>query len=160
MVLLILIGAIIALLPLFLSIRGIFGERHLRVQSTLVCSPIKSLAAGVGVALAVFGAFVGLQATGVALLSLVSVVIVAVGLVAVLFGLVPVASTVGERVLALRSRESSPFAQTSVGALFLAIMGSLPFLGWFLIAPVAALLGLGAIVISVARRGLEGSAVA
>ena len=73
----------------------------------------------------------------------------ATGLLAVIFGLASVATILGERVLALRKQESSPLAQTSVGTLLLAILGALPFLGWFLIAPIAALLGLGAVVLSV-----------
>lgn len=156
MVILIFILVVLALLSLFLTIRGVFKERHLVVQATLISSPIKSLAAGLGTALAVLGIFVGLQATGAPPLSLISLVILAVGLVAVIFGLATVASIIGERVLALRDRESSPFAQTSVGTLFLAAIGAVPFLGWFLIAPVAALLGLGAVLISAMRKGTGG----
>ena len=152
MVILIFVGLILAMLCLFLSIRGVFEEKQLIVQAALVGSPIKSLASGIGAAVIVFGVFIGLQATGVGPLRLLSVTITAIGLLAVIFGLASVATILGERVLALRKRESSPFAHTSVGTLLLAVLGALPFLGWFLIAPVAALLGLGAVVLSAKRR--------
>ncbi len=156
MVLLIVVAAVIGLPCLFLTMRAIFTRRHLEVQETLVSSPLKSLAAGVATALAVLGIFVGLQSTELAPLALGSVAMAAIAGTAVLFGLAAVASVTGERVLGLRDHESSPFAQTTVGTLLLVIMGALPFLGWFLVGPVAAALGLGAVVISVAR-GVKGS---
>ncbi|MFQ5873245.1 MAG: hypothetical protein ACE5JL_05535 [Dehalococcoidia bacterium] len=156
MVVVIFLGGVLALLCLFLSTRGIFSHRHLAVQETLVSSPGKSLAAGTVAALVVFGIFIGLQLTEVPPLAVVSVTIMAAGLVVILFGLSTVASVLGERVLGLRNHESSPFAQTVVGTFILAAMGAIPVLGWFLIAPVAALLGLGAVVISTMRRGVSG----
>ncbi len=159
MVLLVFGGVILALLSLFLSARAIFSQRHLAVQATLLSSPFKSLAVGILAALFGFGVFVGLQSTGVPALALISMAIAAVGLLAVLFGLATVASITGQRVLALRNRESSAFSETSVGTLFLVTMAAVPILGWFLIGPVAALLGLGAVVISAMRRGVGGPTV-
>ena len=156
MVLLIMVAAVIGLPCLFLTMRAIFTRRHLEVQETLVSSPLKSLAAGVATALAVLGIFVGLQSTELAPLALGSVAMAAIAGTAALFGLATVASVTGERVLGLRNRESSPFAQTGVGTLLLVIMGALPFLGWFLVGPIAAALGLGAVVIAIAR-GAKGS---
>ncbi len=152
MVVLLFVGGVLASLCLFLSIRGIFSERNLAVQATLVSSPVKAFAVGVAASLLVAGIFIGLQFSGVPPLMLISLVITALGLLMALFGLAAVVSVVGERVLALRNRDSSPFAQTAVGTLFLAGMGALPFLGWFVIAPIAALIGLGAFLMSIGRN--------
>ena len=152
MVVLLFIAGVLASLCLFLSIRGIFSERNLAVQATLVSSPVKAFVVGVAAFLLVAGLFVGLQSSGVPPLMLISLVPAALGLLMVLFGLVAVVSIVGERVLALRNRDSSPFAQTAVGTLFLAVMGALPFLGWFVIAPIAAMIGLGAFLMSIGRN--------
>ncbi len=160
MVPLIVVAAIIGLPALFLTMRAIFTRRHLEGQETLVSSPLKSLAAGVATALAVLGIFVGLQSTELAPLALGSVAMAAIAGTAALFGLAAVASVTGERVLGLRDQESSPFAQTGVGTLLLVIMGALPFLGWFLVGPIAAALGLGAVVLSVAKGVRGGQALA
>ena len=160
MVILLFVGGVVASLCLFLSIRGIFGGRHMAVQATVVSSPLRSLVVGAGASLVVFGAFIGLQSSGVPLLRLVAVAVSALGVMAVLFGLSAVVGILGERVLALRNRDSSPFAQTAVGTLLLAVMGALPLLGWFLIAPVAALIGLGALLISTRKKGADGATAA
>ena len=153
MALVILIAAVVGLPCLFLSIRAIFSQRQLEVQDTLVSAPLKSFLAGIVTALAVFGIFVGLQSTELPPLGLASVAIAAIAGGTALFGLATVASVTGERVLGLRDQQSSPFAHTSVGTLLLVIMGALPFLGWFLIGPSAAVLGLGAVIVSAARGG-------
>ena len=158
MIVVLLVGGILGLICLFLSMRAIFNEKHVRVQSTLVASPVKSFAAGLGVALATFGVFIGLIATGVPPLAILSIAIAAVVGAGIIFGLGTVAGIVGEKVLTLRNQESSPFAQTSTGTVVLALMAGLPFLGWFLIGPVAAILGLGAVAISLTRRNAENHA--
>ncbi len=159
MVILIFFAMVLALLCLFLALRGIFTERQVVVQSALVSSPVKALAMGVMAALITFGIFVGLHSTGIPALGLVSIVFAALVSIAALFGLAAVANTLGERVLALRQRESTPFAQTSAGTVVLATMGALPFLGWFVIAPIAGLLGLGAVIIAARQRGIGGQAI-
>ena len=69
------IGVVIASLALFLTVRGLFATQYARVERSLVASPVKSLAAGVGTGLAVFGLFVGLNVTGVAPLGLLAAVV-------------------------------------------------------------------------------------
>ncbi|MEE9284817.1 MAG: hypothetical protein V3V35_03710 [Dehalococcoidia bacterium] len=160
MAIVVFVAGVAVALALFLSIRGVFTARHRSIQAALVSSPGKSLAVGVVTALALFGFFIGLQASGVPPLRLISVIIAAGGSIAVLFGLAAVAASLGERVLALRDRGSSEFAQTAVGTIVLAVLGAAPLLGWFLIAPISALLGLGAVVISATRRSANGGAAA
>jgi hypothetical protein len=160
MVVVIFVGGVIALSSLFLIVRGLFDARKLEVQATLVASPVKSfivgsLAAGVG-----FGSFAGLVTTGGPPLAVVGLIVAGTASLAAVFGLATVATVVGERVLALRERKSSPFSQTSVGTAVLATSAALPFLGWFVIGPLAVLIGLGAVVLTVRRPGAGGAAAA
>ena len=162
MVVVVFVGGVIALSSLFLIVRGLFGARQLEVQTTLVASPVKSLLVGALVAGVGFGVFVGLGATGVPPLVVIALIVAGSAGLTAAFGLATVANVVGERVLALRERESSPFAQTSVGTAVLSITAALPFLGWFVIGPLAVLFGLGAVVLTVRRRsaGRRGRGVA
>ncbi len=136
------VGGVIALSSLFLMLRGLFTARQHEVESTLIASPVKSLLVGALVAGVGFGLFAGLGATGVPPLVVIALIVAGVASLAALFGLATVATVVGERVLALRERRSSPFAQTSVGTVVLAIAAAVPFLGWFVIGPIAVLVGL------------------
>ena len=152
MILLIFVGSVLASTCLFLVTRGLFNQRLAEVQATLDSSPVRSLVVGMGTATAIFGICIGLIATEIPPLAIGSVIVGTIGILGVLFGLSSIVSILGERVLALRNRESSPFAQTILGTLLLATLGIVPFLGWFLIAPVAVFLGLGSLVLSTARR--------
>ena len=151
MIVVIVVAALLATLCLFLSIRGVFSKGHSVIHFTLSWSPARCLLASVLVTILV-GAFVlCFLASGAPGLRIVALVVAALWIILVLFGLSMVAGTLGDRVLALRNRDSSPFAKTVVGTVFLAILGSLPFLGWFVIDPMAVSLGFGAVVMSAKR---------
>jgi hypothetical protein len=149
------IALTVNLIPFFIALGALFPARAAKTREIAAASPGRAFGIGlVNVLFALVIAFVFFslaEKTGGAvkvLLGLPALVIVVALAVALSFGLAAVAGLVGERI----APAQSGWKQTLWGTLLLGLGGSVPFLGWFLLLPYAALAGAGAFVIGLLKK--------
>lgn len=140
------------LLAYFATLTALFPRRIANTRAAADAMPGRALAVG-SVNLLFFGTItlLLLAVSGNATNQLVKIVVVipAVIFLAILsiglsLGLAGIVQLVGERL----APDAKGFRRTLWGALALSSGSSLPFVGWFILLPYAATLGLGAFIIS------------
>lgn len=143
--------AIIALLVLCdAMLPGLLG----RTRRTIAALPGRSFLVGL-VNSAFFGVLsAALLAPGGGI-ALIGGTLATLILAAIALGLAATARIIGER---LRPGSGDPLRQFLAGAGTLALASSAPLVGWFVILPLAALIGFGALLIAVVQRRAAPSA--
>lgn len=143
------------LVPFFIALGALFPARAAKTRQIAAASPGRAFGIGlVNVLFALVIAFVFFslaEKTGGALraiLALPVVILVAALAVALSFGLAAAAGLAGERI----APAQSGWKQTLWGTLLIGLGSSVPFLGWFLLLPYAALMGAGAFIIGLLKR--------
>jgi len=145
----------IGLAAYFLVIGALFTNRVTRAQLVIDRMPARAIGVGVvnflffGV-IAVILLSVAENANGAikAILTLPALLITLVLAITLSFGLAGVVNALGERILP----EHSPLKKSIGGSVLLSFACALPFVGWFLLLPYTALLGFGAVIISLFQR--------
>ena len=137
--------AVIALLVLCdATLPGLLG----RTRRTLATLPGRSFAVGL-VNCAFFGVLsAALLAPGGGI-ALIGGTLATLTLAAVALGRAAAARLLGER---MRPATADPLRQMLAGAGTLTLAASTPLVGWFVVLPLAALLGFGALLIAVVQR--------
>ncbi|MGQ0604794.1 MAG: hypothetical protein ACT4QE_24195, partial [Anaerolineales bacterium] len=134
--------------PFILSVGALFPRRVARTRALAESMPGRSLVIGVINVLFLGGLAVALSAladsVGNELPRLPAVLIIALVIIGLTFGLTAVAQLIGER---LRPNDDT-LRQSIWGALTLSLGSALPFIGWFALLPYAGCLGLGAFILS------------
>jgi hypothetical protein len=138
----------LALVAFFAVIAALFPRRTGQTQAILVAMPGRSFV--VGLVNLIFGGAVVLallalaQWTHIQLLGVPALVVLAALVIAVAFGLAGLLQMLGARML-----PQWPALQRSAAAtLALGWACSLPFVGWFILLPFAAALGLGGFILT------------
>ncbi|HEX9925894.1 MAG TPA: hypothetical protein VGD99_24775 [Anaerolineae bacterium] len=140
------LGALLAVLAALLPAAG------RRSQAALLRSPWRAFFIGLANYLFLGGISLILLNTEVRPLALVGVIIAAALISITLIGLTGLVTLTGERLAALRSRETSPFSHLVWGTVTVTLAGLLPFIGWFLLAPVLLMVSFGAAVLAWRNR--------
>lgn len=144
---LVVLGALV-LAAFFVVLAALFPDRLARARAIAGRAPGRAVIIGLinafflgvlTVALLAVAGWTGLQFFGLPALFLLGVLGVGVT-----FGLGGVVLLLGERLLP----ERGPVARTAAAAVALGLACALPYLGWFGLLPYAALLGLGAFILS------------
>ncbi len=146
------------LIPLVLSIAALFPRRIARTRAVADSLPGRAFAVGL-INFLFFGAialgFSALaDALGRELIRLPALLVVGVLTIALSYGLTAMAHLTGDR---LRPQDSA-LRRTLWGTLALSLGSTFPFVGWFLLLPYAACLGLGAFILSFFVREREQTA--
>jgi hypothetical protein len=140
----------IGLVAFFLALRVLFPRRIARTRMVAELMPGRALAVGV-----VNGLFFGILAFillsiannlgdfGRIVLTLPALLFIGLLSLGLSFGLGGMAELVGERL----APAQTAFRRTLWGTLALTIGSAVPFVGWFLLLPYAALVGLGAFIV-------------
>ncbi len=150
----------LTLTAFFLVVNALFPNRVARTRAMADASP--SRAFGVGVlnwiflsALA-FTFFVLSDNLGFTLFSIPGTLVLAVIAIGLIFGLAGLVQLVGERL----APSQGPAARTIWGSLALSLACATPVVGWFALLPYAAIVGLGAFVLSFLYTRPKGEVVA
>ncbi len=143
----------ITLPALFTVVYVLFPERVALIRIRTEAASRRTVLLGLVNALFLGGLIVALVSIGGDVAGILAVVLLALGLVGITFGLSALSLTVGARLVP----EASPLRQVvfGSGALFLACLA--PLVGWFGLLPYLASLGLGAFIMTL-RGGAEGAA--
>jgi hypothetical protein len=133
----------VSMWALVMGVSVLFPDRVARARDTLILRPWRTFWVGL------LSTFIGVT-FGIAMINLPNPLIKILGtalLLAVLavgaMGAGGLAQVAAERVQQLDEKLSAYQAQ-SRGALFIIVSGLVPFLGWFLVAPIVLILGIGA----------------
>jgi sorbitol-specific phosphotransferase system component IIBC len=144
------------LIGYFVVVGALFSKRLAKTQAAITSMPNRAL--GIGAVNFVFFsviAFILFSVSGETdgfvqfILTLPALLITAVLVIALSFGLASVANLVGERILP----EASPLKRSIWGTVFLGLACALPFVGWFLMFPYVGLVGIGGFIIGYFQRG-------
>lgn len=144
---LLVVGALVVA-AFFVVLAALFPDRLARTRAIAARAPGRAVVIGLinafflgvlAVALLAVTSWTGLQIIGLPALFLLGVL--GLGLT---FGLGGVVLLLGERLLP----ERGPVARTAAAAVALGLACALPYLGWFGLLPYAALLGLGAFLLT------------
>ena len=144
----------IGLAAYFLVISTLFANRVTRAQRVINQMPARAI--GVGLVNFLFFGVIAMilfsvaeNANGAkAILTLPALLITALLVITLSFGLAGVVNVLGERILP----EHSSLKKSIGGAVLLSFACALPFVGWFLLLPYASLLGFGAVILSLFQR--------
>lgn len=154
-----LLGAIVAILGILVSLTAffvvvglLFPARIAEIYAVADSQPGRSLLIG-SVNFLFFGV-VGLASiavadnSGIGLLALPGLIIGAALSIGLVFGITGMAHLVGDRLLS----ESSQLRRPLWGGISMTLACLLPFVGWFVLFPYVALVGLGALLISQSNK--------
>ena len=145
----------IGLAAYFLVIGALFASRVTRAQQVINQMPARAI--GVGLVNFLFFGVIAMillsvaeNATGAikAILTLPALLITALLAITLSIGLAGMVNVMGERILP----EHSSLKKSIGGSVLLTLSCALPFVGWFLLLPYAALLGFGAVIIGLFQR--------
>ena len=151
----ILILLTIGLAAYFLVIGALFASRVTRAQRVIDQMPGRAI--GVGLVNFIFFGVIAMILFSVAentsgaikvILTMPALVIAALLIILLSFGLAGMVNVVGERILP----EHSPLKKSVWGSVLLTFACALPFVGWFLLLPYTALLGFGAVILGFFQR--------
>ena len=145
----------IGLAAYFLVIGALFANRVTQAQRVINQMPARAI--GVGLVNFLFFGVIAMILLSVAenangaikaILTLPALLITVLLAITLSFGLAGVVNVLGERILP----EYSSIKKSIWGSILLTFACALPFVGWFLLLPYAALLGFGAVIISLFQR--------
>lgn len=135
------------LVALFLALGAFFPRRLERTRREADRSPGRSFLIGLVNALFLTALMFALQGRGPGVLggalTVLAVVLAAIGVVALTFGLAAMAQLAGERLFP----KASPIPRAIGGSAVLILASLTPYLGWFGFFPYSALRGLGAFLL-------------
>ena len=145
----------IGLAAYFLVIGALFANRVAKAQRVINQMPGRAI--GVGLVNFLFFGVIAMTLFSVAentsgaikvILTIPALLITALLIVLLSFGLAGMVNVVGERILP----EHSSLKRSVWGPVLLTFACALPFVGWFLLFPYSALLGFGAVILSFFQR--------
>ena len=146
----------IGLAAYFLVIGALFANRVTRAQRVINQMPARAI--GVGLVNFLFFGVIAMILFSVAentngaikvILTLPALLITVLLAITVSLGLAGMVNVLGERILP----EHSPLKKSVWGSVIVSFACALPFVGWFLLLPYAALLGFGAVILGLFQRG-------
>lgn len=123
---------------------------HQRSVEALACSPWRAL--GLGLLNLVFFGVLFAVCANLPVLGLISLFIALALPSLTVVGLAALGRLVGERLTAWRDESTSPLTRLVAGNILLALALFSPFIGWFVLLPLASLAGLGAVVMALFQR--------
>ena len=133
---------------LFAAVLGLFPARVGHIRTTLQLTPIRAAVVGAinltFFGLLTLGSFALGEATGIQLLALPGVLIIAVLLAVIALGLTGTAALLGERLLP----SQSALRQVALGGMALSTACYAPLVGWFVLFPCLMAIALGAFILS------------
>lgn len=144
----VIIGGVICLAAFFVVLTVLFGGVTERIHTVALAKPAWAFL--IGLINLLFFAVVALlffslrDSTGIDLLALPALLIAGLLLLALCFGLAAVAQIIGQGVVMTPDRTR----QTAMGSLYLTAACLLPIVGWFLLLPYVAILGIGAVILA------------
>ena len=150
----------IGLAAYFLVISVLFPQHAKKAVSTIQSMPFRSF--GIGLVNFIFFFVVAAVLLSVAenagsfikgVLTIPALIILAFLTIVLSLGLAGMSSLIGERIFS----ESSGWQQTVWGTVCLALACALPFVGWFLLLPYVAFVGLGAVILGFFQREITPS---
>jgi hypothetical protein len=145
----------VGLVAYFLVVNTLFPQRIMKTKSLIHSMPARSF--GIGFINFVFFAVIALVLLSVAentgpfvrgILTIPALVILVFLAIVLSLGLGGMANLIGERLFP----DFSPWKQTLWGTVCLSLASSLPFVGWFLLFPYAAFVGIGAVILGFFQR--------
>ena len=145
----------IGLAAYFLVVNALFANRVTRAQRVINQMPARAI--GVGLVNFLFFGVIAMILFSVAentsgaikvILTLPGLLITALLTIILSFGLTGMVNVIGERILP----EHSSLKKSVWGSILLIFACALPFAGWFLLLPYAALLGFGAVILGFFQR--------
>lgn len=145
----------IGLAAYFLVVGALFANRVAKAQRVINQMPGRAI--GVGLVNFLFFGVIAMILFSVAentrgviqvILTIPALLIAALLTIILSFGLAGMVNLVGERILP----EHSSLRRSVWGTVLLTFACSLPFVGWFLLLPYAALLGFGAVILGFLQR--------
>lgn len=151
LIIVILVSAL-SLLAISVALRALFPRAVALSQQFLEQSPWRAFFIGLVNYIFLGGIVIAISATGIEPLNLIAVLIIAVVLIFTAFGLSGLAQLTGQRLADMRDKPLTPFAENIGGLTTLLLSSLLPFVGWFLIAPVMLLISFGAAMLGWRNR--------
>jgi hypothetical protein len=149
------LGVALSLVAFFAVVGALFANRVSRTQSIIEAMPGRSFTVGLvnlvffgTVTLVFFSLSERLHGGGMRLLGVIFLAALSIG---VAFGLTAMAEVLGARI----RDQAVGLARTAWGTILLALACALPFIGWFVLLPYAASLGLGGFILSLFSRPTE-----
>jgi sorbitol-specific phosphotransferase system component IIBC len=143
------------LIGYFVVLGALFSKRSSKTQAVITSMPNRALGIGAVnfvffsvIAFILFSVSDGVEGFLKVILIIPAILITAVLVIALSFGLAAVANLVGERALP----EASPLKRAVWGTVFLSLACALPFVGWFLMLPYVGLVGIGGFIIGYFQR--------
>ena len=145
----------IGLAAYFLVIGALFANRVTRAQRVINQMPARAI--GVGLVNFLFFGVIAMILFSVAentngaikvILTLPALLITVLLAITLSLGLAGMVNVLGERILP----EHSSLKKSEWGSVILSFACALPFVGWFLLLPYAALLGFGAVILGFVQR--------
>ena len=147
------LGALVValcILALLVTVAALLPGLHQRGLAALERSPWRALGLGL-INYAFFGTLFVLFAS-IEVLGLLALIIGLAMLVLTVIGLAVVGRLVGEQLAAWRDTPTSPLMRMVAGMATLELALFVPVVGWFVLLPLTALAGLGAVVIGLLSR--------
>ena len=145
----------ISLAAYFLVLNALFTNRVTRAQRVMNQMPARAIGVGLVnflffgvIAMILFSVAENANGAIKAILTLPALLITALLVITLSFGLAGVVNLLGERILT----EHSSLKKSIGGSVLLSFACALPFVGWFLLFPYTALLGFGAVILSLFQR--------
>ncbi|MEM7031035.1 MAG: hypothetical protein AAF629_15825 [Chloroflexota bacterium] len=142
----------ISLVALVIFIRAVFPQTSQRSQRYLQRSPWRSFFIGLVNYIFILGIIGAITSVGVDGLNLVAVLILGVLIMITAVGLSGLCTLTGQRIAELRDRETSLLQQVVWGIVTVEFACLLPFVGWFLFAPLFLMISFGAAVLGWRNR--------
>lgn len=148
------LGLTLALVSLTLLTRGLWPEAVRvatdRVERGLILPfliglPVVAIPVLIGLVLVKLGGPIG---------TVLGVVVLSATIFHAFIGVAGLATCIGQR-LSSATDASRPWRATLRGASILALAGLLPILGWFVLLPIAFLIGAGAATVALVRRAMQ-----
>jgi len=151
-VLLLTLASGIFLAALMVTLAALLPTVSKRSQSAVQRSPWRAFFIGLANYLFLGGIALILLDAGEGLLTFISLILLAFLTIVTAIGLAGLVKLLGERLAGLRGEEMSPLKQVIWGAVALELASLLPFIGWFLLAPIVLMLSFGAAVLAWRNR--------
>ncbi|TDI85453.1 MAG: hypothetical protein E2O74_03450 [Chloroflexi bacterium] len=140
----------LTLVALFVAMRALFPRQISDVKSTGSAKPGRSFLLGL-INVSFLSVIVAALSGGGEFLQLVAILLFAVLVGGLAFGLAGMALLLGERLLP----ESSEIRQAAWGSAVMIVASLTPFVGWLLLFPYLLFRGLGALILSLFIRPVE-----